>query len=966
MRRKFLAIWLMCLLFINMLPLTLLAAGDSMPPERPYEKVVARSGSWFAEQLSHGEKSNLVIAYKGDRKASGNFAMELKLKEEIVVTGVYIPGLATGEGEVSLSLTDGQGNIYKGFSMEKQVNSEITKSETLESESTISNDNKLLIFTPSGDMLLPAGSYTLTAEGDEGLADAFLIKGIHAGAYKKYKETLLEWELENNPEISGEEEAGQTFGEKGLTTKDKMTYGSEISETAGPPIFGLDAEYQIDEIIVSTYNNGQGAAPGIIALIGEDGQMYYSGQAYGVSMEGIANAAWKIAPGILLPSGQYLIALSQPEVLSYDGEGEALFYVKASIPVQLRPDFTGTYRINLDAFKTSTLMGPVTEVGSSFSLKDFELTVLDKEGELELIGKYEGVPFSQGCQVLEETPEGIVAQFSFAVDLTKLPYQANISADARVTLTVDGNGIPQIEISGVSIYDRAASKDKGADHNTYDLRASGLMTQRELPPFVMTALGKAGSAGSVPGPDNAAQATVGMLFPPLVGLVVNVLQELLKPKVPAKKAARDKNWYKEKYPGKTDEQLAMIMLADAMGNTDEPDEGDAVSIGDYLSGEPTGETDYGVLEGDLESTYESDYHKETEPTWEYGKDYDSTPDSGSAEREAWSATEGEQIPYEPETMVLKTSANGAESLYVKDPATGEWVNSETGGILDLEKYPEAMEQMQQNKEWSQARDQEIQSRGGSEHDKDLRENMQKIREEERKTAKENALRKKYGIDDLVEIERIVVERKARAEEWARIWQRNDKILGAMEIGAVVVETAADAGIDGLSVIVPGGSGFKVGYKVVKGMAGTMADAGAQGKDVFTLANAAEGAVKGAADAALDKIPGGESFVGKTLSTLGKGALTTGGEGAGAGIGAALRGEDVGEAIEKGLKEGAYKAATGFVTDQISGDLPNPIINRGSFKAVPNLKNVIVSKSTGIKAVSKLADEYAVKPVIMGE
>ncbi len=61
MRRKFLAIWLMCLLFINMLPLTLLAAGDSMPPERPYEKVVARSGSWFAEQLSHGEKSNLVI-----------------------------------------------------------------------------------------------------------------------------------------------------------------------------------------------------------------------------------------------------------------------------------------------------------------------------------------------------------------------------------------------------------------------------------------------------------------------------------------------------------------------------------------------------------------------------------------------------------------------------------------------------------------------------------------------------------------------------------------------------------------------------------------------------------------------------------------------------------------------------------------------------------------------------------------
>ncbi|MFA5527752.1 MAG: hypothetical protein WC996_03980 [Peptostreptococcales bacterium] len=654
MRRKFAAIWLMCLLFINLMPLAVLAAGNSMPPERPYEKVVAKSGSWYAEQLSYGEKSSLVIGYKGDRKGSGIFAMELKVKEEIVLTGVYIPASGTEEGEISLNLTDARGNIYKGFSMEKQINSEIKKSGALESDSANSIDNNLLIFTPSGDMILPAGSYTLTAEGAEELANAFLIKGIHAGSYEKYREALVEWEIENNPERSGEEEPGQTFGEKALTTKDNIAYESEAPEAANPPVFGLDAEYQIDEIIVSTYNDGQGAAPGIIAVIGEDGRTYYSGLAYGVSMEGIANAAWKIAPDILLPTGQYLIALSQPEVLSYDGEGEPLFYVKASIPVHLRPDFTGTYRIDLDAFKTSTLMGPVTEVGSSFSLKDFELTVLDKEGELELIGKYEGVPFSQRCEVVEETPEGIAARFSFAADLTKLLYQANISADATVTLAVDGNGISQIKISGVGIYDRAASADKGADHNTYDIRAAGLMTQRELPPFVMTALGKAGSAGSVPGPDNAAQAAAGILFPPLVGLVVNVLQEALKPKAPAKKAARDKNWYKEKYPGKTDEQLAMIMLADAMGNTDEPDEGDAVSIGDNRSAEPTGETGFGVLEGDSESSYESDYNKEAEPAWEQGEDYQSMPESASAEAEARPATVGEQFPHEPETMVLKT------------------------------------------------------------------------------------------------------------------------------------------------------------------------------------------------------------------------------------------------------------------------------------------------------------------------
>mgnify|MGYP000874259906 CR=1 FL=1 len=507
--------------------------------------------------------------------------MELKVKEEIVLTGIYIPASGTGESEISLSLTDAGGNIYKGFSLEKQRSRGIKESGASKSDLAISIKNNLLIFTPTGDITIPAGSYTLTAEGTGGLTEAFLLKGVHAGAYEKYREALIGWELENNPKRSAEEEPSQVFGEAALA-EDDTEYAYGEAQAAKQPVFGLDAEYQIDEIIVNTYNDGQGAAPGIIALIGQDGQTYYSGQAYGVSIEGTANAAWKIAPDVLLPPGYYLIALSQPEVLSYDRDGDPLFYVKASIPVHVRPDFTGTYRINLDAFKTSTLMGQVKEGGSSFSLKDFELTVLDKDGELELIGEYEGVPFSQGCQMIEETTEKVVAQFFFAADLSNLPYKAKIAADAFVTLSLAANGKPQIWISGAGVFDRAASAEKGTDHNTYDIKAAGVMTQRELPPFVMTALGKAGSAGNIPGPGNATQAAAGILFPPLAGLMVNILQEALKPKIkaPVKKRMRDKNWYKTKYPGKTDEQLAMIMLADAMGNTDEPDVSDAVSVGD--------------------------------------------------------------------------------------------------------------------------------------------------------------------------------------------------------------------------------------------------------------------------------------------------------------------------------------------------------------------------------------------------
>jgi len=722
-------------------------------------------------------------------------------------------------------------------------------------------------------------------------------------------------------------------------------------------VFALDAEYQIDEIIVSTFNDGKGASPGEISIMNAKGMTVFSGQSYGVSIENIANGAWKIAPAMLLPAGNYSIALSQPEVLSYDQAGEPLFYVKASLPVQLREDFTGTYRINLDTYKTSTLMGKVAEKSSSFSLKDFELTVLDKGTELELIGQYEGLPFSQRCEIIEETAEKIVARFDFAADLTKLPYKAKISAKATVTLVKAAGGAIQIGVNGTGVYDRAASAEKGADHNTYDLKAAGIMAQRELPPFVMTALGKAGGAGNIPGPDNAAQAAAGILFPPLAGLVVSVLQEALKPKVPAKGAVRDKSWYKKKYPGKTDEQLAMIMLGDAMGNTDNPDEGDAVSIGDNEHNESSS----GLSS---ENEFRSDYEEEAETSWETEEDQGSEPEpepvSDSEQMEEKPAMEAEESGQEPETMVVQTSANGAQTLYVKDPKTGEWVDPQTNSVLDIEKHGAALEQMKREQEWSNKEFDKI-SAGESEHDKALRDSMEKISQKEDQENYENILRKKYGTDDLEQIGTIVVERQKRAAEWAGIWRRNDKVLGTMEVGAVAVGTAADVGIDGLALITPGGTKIRAGYKVLKGVAGTMADAGAQGKDIVNWGNVTEGAIKGGADAALDYIPGSGA---KTIAA--KAGVNLLGESAGSAAGAALRGEDAGKALSEGIKSGAYKATVGAVTDMVAGDLPNPVVTRGSFKAVPNLKNVIVSNTSATKIGAAIVDEYGVKPVVMGD
>ena len=140
----------------------------------------------------------------------------------------------------------------------------------------------------------------------------------------------------------------------------------------------------------------------------------------------------------------------------------------------------------------------------------------------------------------------------------------------------------------------------------------------------------------------------------------------------------------------------------------------------------------------------------------------------------------------------------------------------------------------------------------------------------------------------------------------------------------------------------------------------MAEAGAKGKDIVNWGNVTEGAIKGGADAALDYIPGSGA---KTM--VAKAGVSIMGEGAGSAAGAALRGEDVGKALSGGLKAGAYKAAVGAATDKIAGGLPNPIISRGSFKAVPNMKNVIVSGAGAKKIGSTLVDEYVVKPVVLG-
>lgn len=966
------------MILVNAFPLVAFAEEAKSPaPVMPYEKVAAKSGEWYAEQFSYETGSNLVTGYTGSyEEPTTALNLKFEIKEATQLKGIYLPYFSEPAEPIIISIMDSKGNIYPDFPTEVMMGTITEQGNEANDEIILTAPKLIYAYIPQRELVLPAGEYTMNLSDYTGAVGAFMVKGINQAAYERYKEKLNVWDLKNNPERTSASESS-ILGNEGFDKEKLGKYEEEASENLtdkAAMIFALDEAYVIDEIIVNTFNGGAGAEPGMIAVYGEDGIARITQKAYGSTVGDVANGAWTISPGIKFEAGNYYVQMSNPEAIAYDKNGEPLFYIKASPPVTIRYDFTGTYKINLDTYKTSTLMGPVSDSTSSFSLKDFELVVLDKEGVIELIGKYQGMPFSQNATIVEESENMITATFDFAADLSKLPYKAKIGAQGVVTLTKPENAAAQISIDGTGTFERAATAEEGADFNTYTIAAKGQLKSNDLPPFVMTALGKAGGVGNVPGSDTPVQTAAGILFPPLVGVVVASLQEALnkkevdkaekkakakKSKEKAKSKLHDRNWYKEQNPNASDETIAMIMLADAMGATDNPDEGDEVSVGDNESSGGSTEEAYGS-----EDNQDDEMNAEDDSSNEEESKESETEQKGEEEKETRIPEEEkpkEEVPVtpeEPEEMVLQTSANGAQSRYVKDPVTGEWVNPETGGVLDYEKYKaESAQQFEADKKFNDA-EFEKNSKGETLNDKINREEMEKIKQKEIQDAYIEKRKDKYGLDNVEDMNTLIKERAEREQANFEKWQTIGNINAAGEIGATVVGAIADAGIDGLSTVTPGGSYIKAGYKVAKGVAGTLAEKGL--KEGTIVGSVFEGAIKGGADAATDFINPKNPYV----KVIGKAVTTVAGESAGSAVGAAVRGgkEDWVNAGAQGAVDGIFKAGVGAITDGIVGDAPDVTIPSGAVKILPTMKNVIVNKPSLQKIGSSLTDEFIVKPV----
>lgn len=753
------------------------------PPAEPLEKVMYSQGDWHSEYMNFGNQENLIVTYKGSRIVEmpvGNTTeaavdwtgiAAFKVKSKTLLRSVTVPYTYPADKvpaeAAKLILRDGDGNIFgpysfdpvrvyrskELFSTQKQAEEEGVairmeeNSAAAELANTLEYDNS---FIAGSQIVLPEGKYTLYVTNGSGVVSNMLsdykapvlIKGINYAAWQKYRTQYLEWEQEQGviETYSGSEGGNETASEirdgdivisvegsdalagADLKSDEKYPVLVSVASDARPPaILTLKESSIVEEVAFNTYNGGKGAEPGVITIQNDKGETVGSFQASGGKLNGVPNGMWKAGPGIVLPAGQYTISCSDPSVVVYLEGGAPDFFAKVAPAPPPQFNFTGRYYIDASVIKTSTLMGPVSGGEPAFSLKSFELTVLDSGNSLELIGKYEGMPFSQVCTVTNREENKLNATFNFAADLTKLPYKAKITANCAVILTKPQGFPPTVEIAGVGTYERKASKDKGADFNTYDVTAKGSRSDAVLPAYVAAALGaRTPGAGNIPGPSNSTQAAVGALFPPLVGLVVQVIQNMIKKKKEEEDAEKElkhtlsvgeqamadannslgKGLYDEK------EAAAWGALADALGNSDEPDD-DPFSVGDN---ERPGGSDYkapqqedqygggndGETGGDQEeSGYEAEednaFGKPDVPPETQG-DGQVTQDTQTGEAGAGGEQQpgGEPQPgaeaQPPKNMVVQVDHTGRTAEIQYDPTRGTWVNTESGNDFDMDRY----------------------------------------------------------------------------------------------------------------------------------------------------------------------------------------------------------------------------------------------------------------------------------------
>ena len=286
---------------------------------------------------------------------------------------------------------------------------------------------------------------------------------------------------------------------------------------------------------------------------------------------------------------------------------------------------------------------------------------------------------------------------------------------------------------------------------------------------------------------------------------------------------------------------------------------------------------------------------------------------------AGAGSAAETAPSEPESFVYTDPATGAQTLYEKDPNTGEWYDPSTGAITDPTKLEKYSEQRMKDRAWMD--DQMDNMRKGKtdidrawrDQDQKAAQEMQKRFEEiDRQGAKDKAAIRS-GTYRMTDAERTdflnkrqedLVSKQTAAHQTAKNWDRAVK-------AAEVTQKVADLTVDGLSVATgPAGKMIANVYTGAKNIVGETTEAVVNGKSV--VGGITKGIAKGGADI-VQNLAGDSQM--KWLKKAGTYVVSEAGKEV---VVAAIDGESKAAALTKGLVNGGFKIVVDTIGDNISG------------------------------------------------
>ena len=307
-------------------------------------------------------------------------------------------------------------------------------------------------------------------------------------------------------------------------------------------------------------------------------------------------------------------------------------------------------------------------------------------------------------------------------------------------------------------------------------------------------------------------------------------------------------------------------------------------------------------------------------------------------------------PPEPESFVFTDPATGAQSLYEKDPETGQWVNQQTGGIADIDDLDRFAKQRQADADWTRGQMEKLSNRD-TDLDRAWREQdaktdaelQRKFEEIDRQGARDRVAIKSgtYGMSD-AERTKYLTERQERLQKNSEAANQSAKNWDRITKTAEVVEKAADIAVDGLAVVTAPVGGTLVAdvYSGAKNIAGSTSEAIAKGESI--VGGITKGVAKGAADIVQNHAGG------KWVKKLGTYA---GSETLKEVIVAAVDGENVVDAAKKGLVNGTFKYAVSEIGDNISDGVSKQ--NENLMKQHYNKIKNVWSKDVSQKSVNAL-------------